>query len=42
MLSLDQSRNEIVEALRTQRMQDAIQNALEGVKTSLAEDYFVH
>lgn len=42
MLSLDQSRNEIVEALRTQRMRDAMQTVLDSAKTSLAEDYFVH
>lgn len=41
-LSLDQARNEIVEALRTQRMQDALQNVLDSAKTTLAEDYFVH
>jgi hypothetical protein len=42
MLSLAQAHNEIVEALRTQRIKDATQNVLDGAKTTLAEDYFVH
>lgn len=39
-LSLDVARNEIEEALRTQRMQDDLHNVLGNTTTTLAEDYF--